>query len=69
MVKCYAQTICLKDDPAGIERYKQYHRESFPEVLQALKSIGITKMKIFLLGLRMFMYMETVDAFDPVVGA
>jgi hypothetical protein len=25
-------------------------------------------MKIFLFGTRMFMYMETVDAFDPAVG-
>ena len=23
MVKCYAQTICLKDDAKGIEEYKQ----------------------------------------------
>jgi L-rhamnose mutarotase len=32
MVKVYAQTICLKDDPALIEEYKEYHRKCWPEV-------------------------------------
>lgn len=49
-MKSYAQTICLKDDPAGIAEYKKYHADSWPEVLQALKAVGILRMKIFLLG-------------------
>jgi L-rhamnose mutarotase len=40
MVKSYAQTICLKPDPAGIAEYKAYHANSWPEVLQALKTVA-----------------------------
>ena len=64
-MKEYALTINLQDDPAKIEAYKAYHRAVWPEVLQALKTSGVTKMEIFLLGRRLFMIMETVDAFDP----
>ena len=67
MVKCYAQTICLKNDPRGIEEYKRHHADCWPEVLGALKSVGVLRMKIYLLETRMFMYMETTDEFQPEV--
>jgi len=53
MVKCYAQTICLKNDPRGIEEYKRHHADCWPEVLGALKSVGVLRMKIYLLETRM----------------
>ena len=62
MVKSYAQTICLKNDPRGIEEYKRHHADCWPEVLGALKAVGVLRMKIFLLETRMFMYMETDTA-------
>ena len=64
-MKHFAFALNLKDDLQIIEEYKAYHRDVWPEVEQALKAIGITGMKIFLLGRRMFMYMQTVDGFDP----
>jgi L-rhamnose mutarotase len=64
-MKEFALTINLQDDPDKIEQYKAYHRNVWPEVLQALKAVGITKMDIYLLGRRMFMLMEAVDEFDP----
>ncbi len=63
-MKYYAQTLNLKDDPQVIEKYKEYHRHVWPEVLTGLKKIGITRMKIFLKGRRLFMYMETKDSFQ-----
>jgi L-rhamnose mutarotase len=63
-MKRYGQTIKLKDDPAVIARYIEYHRNVWPEVEQGLKSIGIQRMLIFMLGRQLFMYMETNDAFD-----
>ena len=66
-MKCYGLTICLKDDPELIERYKEYHRHPWPETIKGLVRVGITDMKIFLLGGRMFMYMTTTDDFDPAV--
>ena len=58
-------TLMLKDDDEIVERYKEYHRHAWPEVLARLRAIGITEMRIYLLGRRMFMYMEVVDGFEP----
>lgn len=63
-MKAYGLTLNLREDPQAIETYKQYHRQVWPEVEEALKAVGVTTMKIFLLGRRMFMYMQTVDDFD-----
>jgi len=64
-MKQYGRTIYLKDDPKMIERYLEHHRAIWPEVERGLKSIGIERMLIFMLGRQLFMFMETTDAFDP----
>jgi L-rhamnose mutarotase len=48
-----------------IEHYKQHHRSPWPDVVDCLKQIGVTEMRIFLIGRRLFMYMEAIDGFDP----
>lgn len=63
-MKSYAMTLDLQDDTEVIERYKEYHRAVWDEVLDGLRSLGISKMKIFLHGSRLFMYLETPDEFD-----
>ena len=64
-MKSFAMALNLKDDAETIRVYKEYHRAVWPEVLQGLRDVGISKMKIFLLGRRMFMYFEAGDDFDP----
>lgn len=64
-MKQYGRTLNLKDDPAIIQRYDEYHRHVWPEVERGLRAIGIERMLIWRLGRRLFMLMETVDAFDP----
>ena len=64
-MKAYAQALDLKDDPELIERYKAHHRAVWPEVIEALRSIGIRSMRIYLLGTRLFMFFEAPDNFDP----
>ncbi len=66
-MKVYALTLNLVDDAETIEKYKEYHRNPWPEPLRGLGEVGITDMKIFLLGRRMFMYMTAADEFDPGV--
>lgn len=66
-MKEYALTINLKDDPEVIRQYKQYHAEAWPEVVRSLRQVGISDMKIFLLGRRLFMYLEAENDFDPAV--
>ncbi len=64
-MKAYAQALDLKNDPETIEKYKEYHRNVWPEVIGSLKEIGITAMKIYVSGNHLFMYFEAVDEFDP----
>ena len=64
-MQSYGLTLLLKDDADVIDRYKRYHREAWPAVIARLKEIGIIEMKIFLIGRRLFMYMEAIDGFDP----
>ena len=67
-MKSYAMALDLRDDAEVIERYKEYHRAVWPEVLDGLKSIGISKMKIFLHGSRLFMYLESAGRIRAGAG-
>src|SRR4030088_3306823 len=64
-VQAYGMALDLRDDPKLIARYRREHAQAWPEVLARLREIGVTEMKIFLLGRRMFMYCQTRDGFDP----
>ena len=64
-MQAYGMALDLRDDPKLIARYRKEHADVWPEVLARLREIGVTEMKIFLLGRRMFMYCETRDGFDP----
>ena len=63
-MKTYAQTLDLRDDPVVFETYDQHHRAVWPEVQRGLRAIGIEQMRIWRLGRRLFMLMETIDEFD-----
>jgi L-rhamnose mutarotase len=64
-MQSYGMTLMLKDDEEIVDRYKEYHRKAWPEVVSRLRESGITQMRIYLLSRRMFMYMEAVDGFSP----
>jgi L-rhamnose mutarotase len=64
-MQSYGMTLMLKEDDEIVERYKEYHRKAWPEVVSRLRENGITQMRIYLLSRRMFMYMEAVDGFSP----
>lgn len=66
-MKYYALALDLADDPAAVQQYIDYHANPFPEVVAALKEVGILDMKIFRIGQRLFMYYTAADAFDPSV--
>ena len=65
-MRTFGLTLCLQDDPAKIEMYKDYHQKVWPEVTARLREVGVYEMRIYLRGTRMFMYIETDDEFDPV---
>ncbi len=64
-MRIYGLTLLLRDDATAIERYKEYHRQVWPEVTARIKEVGIRAMRIFLLGRRLFMYIEAEDHFEP----
>ena len=64
-MKTFVFTLDLKDDPDLIAKYKQYHRSVWPEVIEGIKKIGLFHDRIYLLGNRLVMILETEDTFDP----
>ena len=65
-MKYFGLTINLKNDPQIIEKYKTCHQNVWPGVEHGLRQAGVTQMKIFLLGTRLFMYMEAEDNYDAL---
>jgi L-rhamnose mutarotase len=64
-MKTYAKTILLKNDPEKIAEYRRYHDQIWPEVVTSFRQVGVLDMRIWLLGQRLFMVMDTTDDFDP----
>lgn len=64
--KRYCKTLTLKDDPALIAAYRKAHQpgETWPEITQGMREVGIVDMEIYLSGNRLFMIMDTVPDFD-----
>lgn len=47
--------------PGAEQRYDQYHRAVWPDVLRVIRGVGITKYVIFRDGLDLFHYIECED--------
>lgn len=45
-------------DPEHWEEYKEIHLNPWPELLEALREVGIRNYNIFAFGTRVFAYME-----------
>ncbi|MHB1407817.1 MAG: L-rhamnose mutarotase [Desulfitobacteriaceae bacterium] len=43
------------------EEYKKRHKAVYPEVLAALKKVGVSNYSIFMQGTQLYAYMETDD--------
>ena len=60
----YVLTVNLRDDPAAIQAYREYHSRVWPEVLESLRRAGVSRMDIMLLGRRLVMILELNDGLD-----
>ncbi len=67
-MKFFAYTLNLREDAAAIAAYKAIHQQVWPEVEAMQRSLGVTKVRIFLQGRRLFLYMEAEDRYDPVAA-
>lgn len=62
--KYYCLALDLKDDPALISEYEDYHTSVWPEILESIKDSGIISMEIFRTGNRLFMIMNVNEDFS-----
>jgi L-rhamnose mutarotase len=53
--------------PGAEERYEEYHRAVWPDVLKAIRRVGITKYLIYRDGLDLFHCIEC-DDYDRAIG-
>ena len=63
-MKRHCLALDLKEDPALIAEYEEHHRRVWPEVLESIRASGIASMEIWRTDNRLFMVMETDDAFS-----
>ena len=65
-VKRYVQTMDLRDDPALIAEYRRRHsrEESWHEIRDGIKEVGILEMELYILGTRIVMIVDTPLDFD-----
>ena len=57
-------TVDLRDDPAAIATYRDYHERVWPEVVDSLRRAGVHRMDIHMLGRRLVMILELNDGLD-----
>ena len=60
----YCLALDLVDDADLIAEYERYHKKVWPEIIKSIKDSGIESMEIYRTGNRLFMIMETSDAFS-----
>lgn len=63
-MKRHCLALDLKDYPALIASYEEYHKNVWPEVLDSLKASGIIHMEIYRIGNRLFMIIEVTEEFS-----
>jgi len=61
-----AFALDLKDDPAAIAEYEAWHQHDriWPAIIDSLKSSGLTELRIFRTGTRLFLLIEAPDDFS-----
>ncbi len=66
-----AFALDLKDDPALIAEYEAWHRADriWPVIVESLTASGLSALKIFRTGTRLFLLIEAPDDFSPQTKA
>jgi L-rhamnose mutarotase len=64
MKRRFCFTLDLKNDPHLIAEYRRFHEKIWPEITDSIRNSGIEDMEIYLLGTRLFMFMEVNDSFS-----
>jgi L-rhamnose mutarotase len=62
-VRVMGFALDLVEDPAMIAEYERHHERIWPELVHAMKAIGVLQQQIFRSGSRLFMIIEVPDDF------
>ena len=67
--KRFVWTLLLQEDPELMAEYKRVHRmgQSWPEITNNMKTMGIKDMEIYLYGTRAILIMDAKPNFDMAV--
>lgn len=60
----YCLALDLKPDTALIVEYEAHHKKVWPEIIESIKSSGISHMEIYRVENRLFMIMEVNETFS-----
>ena len=60
----YCFALDLKEDPALITEYEDYHQKVWPHILESIRGAGIVSLEIYRVFNRLFMIMETNESFS-----
>ena len=63
-MKRYCLALDLKDDPALIALYEEYHQSVWPEIIESIKTAGIQYLEIYRVANRLFMIIDATDEFS-----
>lgn len=63
-MKKYCLLLDLIDDSELIAEYEAYHQNVWPEIIESIKTSGITKMEIYRYNNRLNMIIEATDDFS-----
>lgn len=63
-MKRFCMALDLKDDPALIKEYEEYHTNVWPEIKRSITEAGIINMEIYRTGNRLFMIIEPTEDFN-----
>lgn len=64
LIMRYCLALDLKDDKDLISEYEKWHEVVWPEVVTSIKDSGVTALEIYRVLNRLFMIMETNEAFS-----
>ena len=59
----YCLALDLKDDPALIAEYEEWHRKVYPENEKNILDSGVINLEIYRVSNRMFMILEVDESF------
>ena len=63
-MSCHILTLDLRDDPAVVSAYREYHAKVWPEVVSSLRHAGVRSMDIYLLGRRLVMVLDLQEGLE-----